>query len=125
MLEMDHDFAPAVVIRHALGVSFVFFRGVRDELLSGGTFHTKTITVPGGNFHMPRVVGWDRNTFARERETRCPLNEGTCSRSPRGLHFWQGSWPKAMTAHRYFLNVISNGIKVKHRGKEAQTLAAM
>lgn len=67
MLEIDHNFAPPVVIRHAVGVSLqflVFFKGVRDELLSDGTFHSESIAVPGGNFLMPRVVGWGRNTFA-------------------------------------------------------------
>lgn len=122
MLEMDYDFAPAVVIRHAVDVSgfLVFFKGVWGELLSDGTFHIKSIAVPGGNFLMPRVVGWAEPHL---QGARCPLNKGTRSGSPRRLHFWQGPEPKATTAHRHFLHAIFNWLKVKHWGEEAQALA--
>lgn len=52
-----------------------------------------------------------------------PTKGDTHTGSPRRLHFWQGPRPKTTTAHRCFLHAIFNGLKVKHRGKEAKALA--
>lgn len=89
--------------------------------MSDGTCHTESITMPGGNFLMARVVGWGRNTFAGGK---VPPQKGTHTLGlPGGCIFGRDHGPKQEQHTDVFLHAIFNGLKVEHQGKKAKALA--